>query len=330
MKNIHLIQTDKPSRLFIDVDDNKLKICVPLGGEHMMNQNIYITNDEEIKDGEYGICLNLITKMSKSHQLALFRMNSEQRQAMEDLGGQKKAKVLKIILTTDQDLIVDGVQSIDDDFLEWFVKNPSCEEVEVVSNYRVKSGTIEEHKQGVAGYEYYEYKIIIPQEESKQEPIENDEFCYYSGLPSPTAYKNKQTMNKTLILLRGLPGSGKSTLANLIWGEYAICEADKFFYDKEGNYNFDATKLSEAHKWCRNEVEIRMKDNEANPQYYPEIVVSNTSTMEWELESYYKLAEQYGYKVFSLILENRHNGVNTHGVTDDKLKQMKERFEIKL
>ena len=137
-------------------------------------------------------------------------------------------------------------------------------------------------------------------------------------------------MNKTLILLRGLPGSGKSTLANLIWGEYAICEADKFFYDKEGNYNFDATKLSEAHKWCRNEVEIRMKDNEANPQYYPEIVVSNTSTMEWELESYYKLAEQYGYKVFSLILENRHNGVNTHGVTDDKLKQMKERFEIKL
>ena len=37
----------------------------------------------------------------------------------------------KIILTTDQDLIKDGVQPIDDEFLEWFVKNPSCEEVEV-------------------------------------------------------------------------------------------------------------------------------------------------------------------------------------------------------
>ena len=56
---------------------------------------------------------------------------------------------------------------------------------------------------------------------------------------------------KILTLVRGLPGSGKSTFANWIWNEYAICEADKFFYDKEGNYNFDATKLSQAHKWCR-------------------------------------------------------------------------------
>ena len=48
MKNIHILPTDKPSRLFIDVDDNKLKITIPIGGEHMMNQNIYITNNEEI------------------------------------------------------------------------------------------------------------------------------------------------------------------------------------------------------------------------------------------------------------------------------------------
>jgi len=77
-------------------------------------------------------------------------------------------------------------------------------------------------------------------------------------------------------------------------------------------------------------VEIRMKDNEANPQFYPEIVVSNTFTQEWEMESYYKLAEQYGYKVFSIIVENRHGGVNQHGVPADKLEQMKNRFEIKL
>jgi hypothetical protein len=48
MKNIHLIQTEKPSRLFVDIDDNKLKITQPLSGEYMMNQNIYITSDEEI------------------------------------------------------------------------------------------------------------------------------------------------------------------------------------------------------------------------------------------------------------------------------------------
>jgi adenylate kinase family enzyme len=77
---------------------------------------------------------------------------------------------------------------------------------------------------------------------------------------------------KILTLVRGLPGSGKSTFANFIWNEYAICEADKFFYDSEGHYLFDASKLREAHKWCRDEVETRMKDNELNPQYYPEIV----------------------------------------------------------
>ena len=135
---------------------------------------------------------------------------------------------------------------------------------------------------------------------------------------------------KILTLVRGLPGSGKSTFANLITNEFSICEADKFFTDKEGNYKFDATKISEAHKWCREQVEIRMKDNEVNPQFYPEIVVSNTFTQEWEMEAYYKLAEQYGYKVFSIIVENRHDGVNQHGVPAEKLEQMKNRFEIKL
>ena len=137
-------------------------------------------------------------------------------------------------------------------------------------------------------------------------------------------------MNKILTLVRGLPGSGKSTFANLITNEFSVCEADKFFYDKEGNYNFDATKLRKAHEWCREQVEIRMKDNQNNPQFYPEIVVSNTFTQEWEMEAYYKLAEQYGYKVFSIIVENRHGGVNQHGVPVDKLKQMADRFEVKL
>ena len=135
---------------------------------------------------------------------------------------------------------------------------------------------------------------------------------------------------KILTLVRGLPGSGKSTFANTITNKFSICEADKFFYDKEGNYNFDGSKLRQAHEWCRNQVETRMKDNEVNPQFYPEIVVSNTFTQEWEMEAYYKLAEQYGYKVFSIIVENRHGSVNEHGVPAEKLEQMRNRFEVKL
>ena len=137
-------------------------------------------------------------------------------------------------------------------------------------------------------------------------------------------------MPKILTLVRGLPGSGKTTFANFIWNEYAICEADKFFYNSEGHYLFDASKLREAHKWCRDEVETRMKDNELNPQYYPEIVVSNTFTQEWEMEEYFKLAEKYGYMVFTIVVENRHGGVNQHGVPEEKLEQMKTRLEIKL
>ena len=137
-------------------------------------------------------------------------------------------------------------------------------------------------------------------------------------------------MSGVLFLVRGLPGSGKTSFASAIWNDYAVCEADKFFYDKEGNYNFDPSKLKEAHTWCKNQVETRMIDHQNNQQYYPEIAVSNTFTQEWEMEDYFKLAEKYGYKVVSLILENRHGGQNVHGVPEDKLQIMKDRFQIKL
>jgi hypothetical protein len=73
-----------------------------------------------------------------------------------------------------------------------------------------------------------------------------------------------------------------------------------------------------------------MKSNQENPQHHASIVVSNTFTQEWEMNSYFKLAEKYDYKVFSLIVENRHGGKNTHGVPDEKLGIMKNRFEIQL
>lgn len=137
-------------------------------------------------------------------------------------------------------------------------------------------------------------------------------------------------MNKTLTIVRGLPGSGKSTFANFIWNDYAICEADKFFYDSEGHYLFDPSKLKQAHKWCQEEVEKRMQENQNNPQHYPEIVVSNTFTQEWEMQAYFDLAKKYDYKVFSIIVENRHGNTNIHGVPDDTLKKMRDRFHISL
>ena len=137
-------------------------------------------------------------------------------------------------------------------------------------------------------------------------------------------------MGKVLILLRGLPGSGKTSFANLIWSSFVICEADQYFYDEKGNYNFDRNKLGEAHKWCQEKVETFMKDNINNPQFYPEIIVSNTSTTEKEIQPYIDLAEKYGYIVVSLIVENRHGNKSVHGVPDETIERMRTRFDIKL
>jgi predicted kinase len=132
-------------------------------------------------------------------------------------------------------------------------------------------------------------------------------------------------MEKNLILLRGLPGSGKSTLAKLLVDkDYCHKEADMFFVDRDGNYNFDPSKIKDAHSWCKGEVAHLMK-YEHSP-----IVVSNTFTQEWEMDDYYKMAEELGYRVTSMIVENRHGGKNEHGVPDDKLETMKNRFEVKL
>ena len=139
-------------------------------------------------------------------------------------------------------------------------------------------------------------------------------------------------MEKTLYIVRGVPGSGKTTFAKrLVNNDFLICEADKYFIDKStGDYKFDPTKIKEAHKWCQNVVETYMKDNQLNENFYREIVVSNTFTMEWEMEFYYELAKKYNYDVFSIIVENRHGGKNSHGVPDDKIQIMRDRFQIKL
>ncbi len=151
MKNLHLIPTLKPSRLY----KSKITQNISMGpidiyqhGDATYNLNIYITSDEEIKEGDwvYHCASNKLFKYD---------------------GRGLCVEVEKIILTTDQDLIKDGVQDIDTEFLKWFVKNPSCESVAVKQelgvclncewNYDSCPNTEECLKDN--------YKIIIPQEE---------------------------------------------------------------------------------------------------------------------------------------------------------------------
>ena len=125
-----------------------------------------------------------------------------------------------------------------------------------------------------------------------------------------------------LYLLRGLPGAGKSTIGKNL--KAVNFEADQFFLDENSNYNFDATKLKDAHEWCQKRVKNCMIEG------IKDISVSNTFTQEWEMEAYYNMAKEYGYMIFSIIVENRHGGKNVHGVPTEALERMKNRFELKL
>mgnify|MGYP000920123720 FL=1 len=136
-------------------------------------------------------------------------------------------------------------------------------------------------------------------------------------------------MEKNLYILRGVPGSGKSTLAKSIAKSWQIFEADKYFM-KNGNYEFYFNGLKDAHNFCKRQVHKAMYPNLVNSLFYRNIVVSNTFTQEWEMKFYQIIAKKYGYKVYTIIVENRHGGKNEHGVPDEKIEQMKNRFEIKL
>jgi hypothetical protein len=155
MKNIHVLPTSQPSNLLLCIksyiehkdtpaenSDNKGNFRLGFGiyANKVFYQphHIYITSAEEIKEGDW--CYNSITNKIYRKLKGNFAFAYE----------------YKIILTTDPDLIADGVQAIDDEFLGWFVKNPSCEEVEIELFPKFSNNL---------------YGIIIPKEEPKQDEI---------------------------------------------------------------------------------------------------------------------------------------------------------------
>lgn len=131
---------------------------------------------------------------------------------------------------------------------------------------------------------------------------------------------------KMLYLIRGLPGSGKSTLASTLVEALKLLdyyEADDYFYNG-GEYKFDADSLPKAHAYCRGIVENAMRHGDHA------VVVSNTFTTEKEMKPYLALAEEYGYAVTSIIVENRRGGQSVHNVPQETIDKMRARFSVKL
>lgn len=134
---------------------------------------------------------------------------------------------------------------------------------------------------------------------------------------------------KNLFLLRGVPGAGKSTLARLMTETLApfafAASSDDFMVDENGDYKYDRSRCEEVHGKCETAIGKAMECET------PFIFVHNTMTRTWEMQNYFQMAEQYGYRVFSLIVENRHGNPSVYeGVTEETYEKFKERFELKL
>lgn len=120
-----------------------------------------------------------------------------------------------------------------------------------------------------------------------------------------------------LVLIRGIPGSGKTTYVKKNLKGYKHYEADQYF-EKDGKYDFDASKIKDAHSDCFNKTKASLHDGD-------KVVVSNTFTKKWEMQRYIKLAKDMNKKV--MVLRTTKEFKNTNGVPKEKVQQMKDRFE---
>jgi predicted kinase len=127
-----------------------------------------------------------------------------------------------------------------------------------------------------------------------------------------------------LFLIRGLPGSGKSTLADAL-GVFNT-EADQYFVDEDGNYNFDPSKLPQAHAQCQ-------EDTRASLESGISVAVSNTFTQMWEMIPYIEMARDTGARL--TVIDLFDGGCNDrelerrciHGVPLHAFRAMRQRYE---
>jgi predicted kinase len=104
-------------------------------------------------------------------------------------------------------------------------------------------------------------------------------------------------MNRVVIIMRGPSGFGKSTKAKELADKYnaVVCSADDYFM-KDGSYNFDITKLGEAHGRCFKKFEIAIKNGD-------NVIIDNTNLKPQDVEKYLDhMAEYSGDKDYAIVV----------------------------
>ena len=126
--------------------------------------------------------------------------------------------------------------------------------------------------------------------------------------------------------MRGISGSGKSTKAKELGADGVVLGSDDFWGE---DYNFDRSKIGEAHEWNQNRVREALS-NGISP-----VVVDNTNTQFWEMKPYVGMAQQYGYqiKIVSVEVKNTAQELaqrNKHGVPADAIQKMLDKYDPKV
>ena len=130
---------------------------------------------------------------------------------------------------------------------------------------------------------------------------------------------------KELVILRGLPGSGKSTFAKLLTTgrDAVIIENDQYMYE-DGIYVWSTSKIKAAVK------DTNERLYKALVKKVELIVISNVNARANDFSTYIEIGNLHGYKVSSIIVENRAETKSIHNVEDETMQRMSENFQIKL
>ena len=213
MKNIYLLPTqNNKSKLAIYHYEGSKNIKVGEIGLQVNNnigwtncwseRELYITSEEEIKEGDWVLVGYVLrhpdTKNRFNGDTSPIKKLVKKGDLLEFTDGTNRygSTCKKIILTTDPDLIKDKVLAIPEEFLEWFVQNPSCEEAKVETYFKkteVETNATGHKEMDVVGKAY---KLSIPKKESihtsytdkvwepsKQETVEEAAEKYWSRQP---------------------------------------------------------------------------------------------------------------------------------------------------
>jgi hypothetical protein len=247
MKNIHVLPTDKDSKLYLG-NLGKPVTIQSASAQFKKPLHIYITSDEEIKEGDWFIALDGSNDIYKANKVWLYIIKENSNPSQ------------KIILTTDQDLIQDGVQSIDDEFLEWFMNNPSCEFVETE---RLEDGQYFDYLEDNSVIEgiYENYKIIIPKEEPN--PLNVGKEFYESADKNITVYR-QETLEEAS-------------------RQYACYNFDSSFLDIDDHFEAGAKWQQEQdkNKYSEEEVLVKLYECLGHFAYQHNIVINGNEIDKW-------------------------------------------------